>query len=353
MASPLKHFHLGDAPVWWITGLGRFALAGIVCCCHLEFFPGIRDHGWVRLGAAFSGQVALLGFLFLSGYCIAHSLERQPSGFYRRRLLRIVPLYFLAMVAVACLVPELEEGDWDSVHFDFVPATSWQLFGNAVFLQGWTVQTVSFNVPIWSLAVEVFFYLLAPMLRKWKSSLLLLISGGSVVFYLLAYPLGFSFPWEMKWGMPALYLAWPWLWGVVLFRWSKDEPNFSMGVLYAVFGGAVLIAKYGSALMTWSNLPLPLITWGAAVCMVAVPPRQGDENERGRGRVLVGRRLGQYSYPLYLLHFLVFCAAWHWNWSADPLVWLLVAFLLAACSGEFLGWAEKRWFQPKVMEGKD
>ena len=43
---------------------------------------------------------AVLGFLFISGYSMAASFEREPGGFYERRVWRIYPV-FLATFAYA------------------------------------------------------------------------------------------------------------------------------------------------------------------------------------------------------------------------------------------------------------
>jgi peptidoglycan/LPS O-acetylase OafA/YrhL len=76
---------------WDLLGLMRYLLASIVAISHLKWYlAGAQP---IYRVAEFSGLVAVLGFLLISGYSIAASYEREPQGYFFRRFLRIVPLY--------------------------------------------------------------------------------------------------------------------------------------------------------------------------------------------------------------------------------------------------------------------
>jgi peptidoglycan/LPS O-acetylase OafA/YrhL len=92
-----------DASLFWpILGAVRFFLALVVVGAHLVWFDRSDEVG--RQLGMFSGIVAVIGFLVLSGFSIAASLERERAGFYARRFRRIFPLYALA-IASAWAVP--------------------------------------------------------------------------------------------------------------------------------------------------------------------------------------------------------------------------------------------------------
>jgi peptidoglycan/LPS O-acetylase OafA/YrhL len=90
---------------WKVLAGLRFFLAWIVVCYHLKNF--IPDYGkdFLCTFGKLNGLTAVLGFLLISGYSIAHSLTKNPEGFYNRRFLRIYPLYFCAVIV--SLIPFL------------------------------------------------------------------------------------------------------------------------------------------------------------------------------------------------------------------------------------------------------
>src|SRR6516225_10531904 len=87
---------------WQGLALLRFFLAWVVLSGHLQVFA-TRPAPWVGVFAEFDGKAAVIGFLLVSGYSIAASLERSGRGFYRRRFLRIYPPYLAALVFAAVL----------------------------------------------------------------------------------------------------------------------------------------------------------------------------------------------------------------------------------------------------------
>ena len=80
---------------WDVLAATRFALAAIVMVAHLgvPLFSNRLVTAVVNLGAF----TAVLGFLVLSGFSIAHSYSQNKEGYFRRRMLRIYPLYALAI----------------------------------------------------------------------------------------------------------------------------------------------------------------------------------------------------------------------------------------------------------------
>ena len=115
-------------PVGRLLGGLRFALATIVVGAHLVWFS---PNSHLTKLAYFSAIAAVLGFLMVSGYSIAHSLAQSETGFYRRRLRRIMPLYVLALCLGFAIgrMPGFEQwGGFAKLGFD-------QLICNFFFLQ--------------------------------------------------------------------------------------------------------------------------------------------------------------------------------------------------------------------------
>ena len=136
-----------------LAGL-RFILALIVACSHLKGFT--HASGPFEWLGSFGAFEAILGFLLVSGYSVGSSYVKETKGFFRRRFLRIYPIYLFAVAFTA----------WVS-HWCIgkpLPAFStmlWNLlFLNQVFTDG------SFVGPSWTLALEVWLYCLCPLLLR-------------------------------------------------------------------------------------------------------------------------------------------------------------------------------------------
>lgn len=165
-----------------LNGL-RFFAAMIVAVSHVELLK--QYHG---LPSAYDnpavyelGRLAVTLFFVLSGYLITYLLlkEKELTGtiavgaFYKRRVLRIWPLYFLLVLLAFFVFPRV-----DAMH---VPALTEQLAGNlrvtlpmfALFLPQLALSMVApvpFAEPAWSIGVEEQFYLLWPLLmRRFRS----------------------------------------------------------------------------------------------------------------------------------------------------------------------------------------
>ncbi|WP_330290096.1 acyltransferase family protein [Streptomyces sp. NBC_00576] len=155
--------HVGRAMLDSLTGLRFFAaLSVFVSHASSLVFPSFADQ---RTNASFNaaaGALAGLGvsfFFTLSGFVLTWSARStdRTSGFYRRRFVKILPLYYVVGVVAAVLL-------WDV-------GVRWQdLLAYAGLVQVWVPNPqVNFSVlaPGWSLAVEAVFYLVFPLVIRW------------------------------------------------------------------------------------------------------------------------------------------------------------------------------------------
>jgi peptidoglycan/LPS O-acetylase OafA/YrhL len=167
---------------------------------------------WVEAGVTY-GSEAVIIFFVLSGLVIAISQRqkaRDRAHFIRARLRRLVPLYLFA-VLLGFVVDRLLLH-----HFDL-----WPLWGHMLMLQGFHVPEAPlflFNMPLWSLSYEFYFYLLFALtlgtgVRQWRS--LLWIAGFAAM-------VPFAWGWkvhDLASHMVAILACMPlWLLGTLLVR---------------------------------------------------------------------------------------------------------------------------------------
>lgn len=117
------------------------------------------DFGWVLDPF---GYIPVLMFFALSGYLIsknfldngyALSTPRGWGDYYRNRALRILPLYYASILFCVGVY-------WDRAVAE--PERVWNLF---IFVENQqNAARLIFNWPYWTIVIEVWFYLLAPVL---------------------------------------------------------------------------------------------------------------------------------------------------------------------------------------------
>lgn len=330
-------------------------------------------------------RAAVLLFFITSGYVIGLT-NRQPFSpelareYLRRRFLRIVPIYMLAILA-----------GW--LAYQSVPRLV--VLENALFLQNpaWHITPLPGNIPVWSLHNEVVYYLGFLLLWAFRPKILYLTC---ILIALAAYDwfVGGPFSFLGGWSVGALF----WLTGLLL-SWNRapsaphsNSSTFSL-VLFAFatnqfWPGVVLLKGFGfpyagestiwladlallpittSLFCAVVNLDFPgrrLIGWVAAMvpigmCLtlqhmgrlwqsptwtmagiatilaILLMPLKGDH--LGTMFFTLFRPLGKISYGLYLFHVpcvALFSAFFPWtggalNYAIAFLSWFAVAVLVA------------------------
>jgi len=269
---------------WAVLGGLRFALASIVFWTHFGGYARL-PFALTSVGSwgAFS---AVLGFFIVSGYSIASSLAREGIGFYERRLTRIYPTYFACMI-LAC-VPFLLFGSLIGGGAD-APKSVWPIVGNFFFFGGIVVPAMPTNPVVWSLAIEVLYYLLAPLFFKMRSRFLLGIALISSIVYWLHNSFNVpDFNTALHGSYGAVAMLWAWLFGFLLYRCRGSKLLLPA----CLIAGCVLIGRYNqSGLYSSAILVISLLLVGYAR-EISLPVRLTKSLEY----------LGELSYPLYLCH---------------------------------------------------
>jgi peptidoglycan/LPS O-acetylase OafA/YrhL len=268
---------------WAALALARLLLACIVANFHFRYTAG-DNHPAAALGITMGAGVAVASFLTISGFSIAHSLER-PRAFYRRRFGRIWPTLAVTTLAFAALI-------WRYHRPGRPDPDAWAILTTLLCLNGLIAS--SWFGPAWSLAVEVSYYAIGPLLRRLATPVIAALALASAIVHWNARRLGVHAYSDAVGGIQHLGLFWAWALGFLAFRLRGHLVVAA--VLFAC--GVVLLARFnteGGAL--WP------VTWAIATAAVGL----GDRLSILRGRALaVLDYLGDISYPLYLVHMPVY-----------------------------------------------
>lgn len=303
---------------WKVLAGARFALAFVVVCGHLFRFvqpDQIGNKVFLELGS-FGAVAAVFGFLVISGFSIAHSITTQPHGFYRRRAWRIYPLYVCGILA--SLIPFAFVGSRiETFNSQFLSPGLDTLAGNFVFLQGFLYRPLSTNAPLWTLSVEVFCYIFAPVFVRLHSGVLLALVGISAIAFGIFPRLGLPFYSGLLYGGPAVFLLWAWLGGFVFYS-KRHAPAYQ----FALVGLGALLFSLNSVF----NTKLAIFTFVASTLVVVYCDRLPL-----RGPALrVLNYLGELSYPLYVLHYPVLVIAYAVLQIRSAPMMILLTLLAAA-----------------------
>lgn len=278
---------------WSLLGATRFFLAAIVAVAHLTW--SLETPQRILILAKFSGLASILGFLLISGYSIANSFAQKPHGFYLRRLVRIIPLYFFCTMFSAIL--PIFFGNPASVPGrQFTTPHVIDLVGNLLFLQGFFFKPINTNPVVWTLSIEVFFYILTPLLAKKNSIFVLMLSGLSAFCFVLYGFINLPYYSSLLYGLNVVFLGWAWLLGFWYF-YNQSKP-WSLFLIFAMGTCAIeLNSKYLELL--WP------ITWMLTCLIIGYGDLFRKQNFSN-----VLNIAGRASYPLYLIHIPIYLLAY-------------------------------------------
>jgi peptidoglycan/LPS O-acetylase OafA/YrhL len=261
-------------------GALRLALACIVVTSHYAFL----SHAPVYVLA---DSAAVVGFFFFSGYWVARLWQTKYSRcraplltFYASRAARVYPLALLATLAMAAMTPtDLPILVWNVALFGVQ-------FGSAL------------NPPAWSLAIELQFYFVAPLL-------FVSMKNRGVAALILGLSFCAWIPFAVNW-MP------PYLPGFILTfalgAGYAQYPRHDLAVRWAPVGLAVFVLV--SVIPNITHPSLPLDSFWRFIMIVAsmamLPYIAASLSKRSDER---DRRLGDLAYPVYLFHWPIFLIA--------------------------------------------
>jgi peptidoglycan/LPS O-acetylase OafA/YrhL len=336
----------------------RALAALVVAAGHIAF--AFADHLPGGLGIApeadgRSGQVAVMLFFVISGYVmvIASGALFGRAGargiFWRRRLVRVLPAYWIASGMLAAIFLTLFPQPVDPLRFgqSLLLIPYWPADGS--------LRALPFLWVGWTLFYELLFYALFGLFVGWRREPA--IAGVIAVLAALCV----AGRWVEPVNAPLFTVTRPvtliFVVGMLLALW-RTRGGSAPGWLRALAVVATLAvwrwgpvpadpAALGFGYLMWSGLPAILLAFAALSGPLAVPA------------AAIVNRAGDASYALYLLHLPV---AWFWLWfwgrlpgfDAGPWDYLVSALAVTlAASWVFHAWAERpltlalnRWLAP-------
>lgn len=260
-------------------------------------------------------------FFVLSGYLIGGILydTRQREGyfkvFYLRRALRVLPIYYLALIVIACVDVQfrfhLDHRFW--AHFFYIQ----NLLPNMP--KFWFESPVAM-AHLWSLAVEEQFYLLWPLvvwLFPQRRRLMVVVSVliGVCWALRLAAPLLSWTPFQMFYLTPTRADAI--MFGVLLslLRGSSFLEKVKPLAKWFALAGVLVVAVRAGMGYGWADdyvgteIVLPLLNLTALATIMAVI-EQGSWLNRVCSKTWICW-IGSRSYSLYIIHYMFY--QWYRN----------------------------------------
>lgn len=303
-ASPRLHLQALDI----LRGMSALA----VYVAHLtQQFLHPDEMGWAGQALELLGVVGVAVFFVLSGFLIHMGglRERERSGqqdwaqYARRRFLRIVPAYVLALVVYALASQHVQS--------NMITEATWTAFLSHLFFVSSFVpgEYQSINAIFWTVVVELHFYAMYPLLlrltRGWQPWA---VFGSTwvlgMVFFFGASALTHAGEVRVMWQHMAPGLFWKWTLGMLLAE-------------VAVRGHAPWLRAQLSR--TWLIVPVLLGTWAGTFlwhhpalalnykrfavsffCCALVGLFLFSDLRQWRSKV--GEWLGDISYSVYLWH---------------------------------------------------
>ncbi len=279
-------------------------------------------------------RVVLMGwsgvdlFFVLSGFLIGGILvdaRTSPSyfkTFYTRRFFRIIPIYYLWILAYIVLVAVA--GSFLRTHSNSGVGMPMGLpvYAHFFFLQNMMVIPFAglagaWFSHLWSLAVEEQFYLVSPLVVRLLSTRLLTVFLACVI---VAAPIlrvvllsERADPWLVSVFMPcradslAIGMLAAVFWRRERFRkWLSEQSGILYGILAALSAGVAALWKWSPQSLTYGMESIGF-TWLAVfyvvILLLALVQRGGPIARLTRMAWL--RELGRVSYCVYIIHLVV------------------------------------------------
>jgi peptidoglycan/LPS O-acetylase OafA/YrhL len=331
-----KNFHSTPTftdSTWALLAITRFFLAFIVLYGHL--YVHVLGLKVVPLQFVFNlgGKAAVMAFLLISGISIGYSYANNRKGFLQRRFLRIYPLYFIAVLFAAFLQYYL-------VSPYVLPATTMVSAGtltsiaNFLLLQGVAAITITYNGPLWSIGVEVFLYLMVPLLMYLRLRYIVLITFISmVVFTFLDY--------HFLYGYINFIWAWPFLIGIIIA--AKKRPLYALPLLIV----SVLIVFYQKAVFG-ESLSVLTVSLSIVICFIAMYVKI----ELSKNTKTLFNFLGTISYPIYIFHLPLYLLLYHLGVRQSFTFFSLVILICIPIHYVFDVWLSRVFWKPLLANAE-
>jgi peptidoglycan/LPS O-acetylase OafA/YrhL len=307
----------------------------------------------------YAGWAGVDLFFVLSGFLITSILLQSKSGadyfrrFYGRRVLRIFPLYFTALILGLLVLPRmapdhawglLREGESGDIWL-------WTYTLNIGLALGLIAMPMASLSHFWTLAIEEQFYLVWPWVVKVTSERVLLrICGGvmlgaflmRIAWVALGWPAEGAYRFtltradSLTAGAAVAVLMRHSVWRLTLERMAGVTCAISLGAVALMLVRVPRFYPSDSIVVMFSHSILAV----AAASLVVLAVRQNSAGWLANGAL---RTLGKFSYGTYVWHFPLQRALFSWYGFEAPASGGqpvdTIIFLVAGVGGSLLlGW---------------
>lgn len=257
-------------------------------------FPGPRI-GWLGVDLFYVLSAYLLGQPFLDGRA------RPYLRFLGDRFLRIAPAYYAAVVVAAVCFIAIAPADW-----------SWAWASvNLAFLSNYHYKAYfALNPAFWSLAVEMQFYLVLPLLaklftgRRWPLGLALCVAATCAFRAWTFRPDDIHWLFAGTFGLPAFLAHFGLGLAAARFRAVARPALVALAGMALVLAPTLLWITPGSVVFGFDDLQAqvlvrPIAAAGFALVILAAATQGALQAALSLAPL---RWLGDVSYSLYLVH---------------------------------------------------
>ncbi len=309
--------------------------------------------GWAGEALELFGVVGVAVFFVLSGFLIHTGglRERERMGqqdwaqYARRRFLRIVPAYVLALGVYALASQHLQS--------NMISQATWLGFGSHLFFVSSFVpgEYQSINAIFWTVVVELHFYAMYPLLlrltRGWQPWL---VFGSTwvlgMVFFVAASALTQAGEARVMWQHTAPALFWKWTLGMLLAEVAmRGHAPWLRALLSRTWLLAPVLLGIWAGTFAWQHPSLALNYKRFAVsffccALVGLFLFSGLRHWRSA----LGEWLGDISYSVYLWHPLALAIA-----AALPLPGVMLQLVASLGLTLLISHASFKWVEQPLM----
>lgn len=287
----------------------RFIAAILVVCFHFGRETALfYEHPFQFLFNR--GNIAVSYFFVLSGFVMLIAYFQKPKldllSYFSARFARIYPLYLLSIILVA------------SLSFFCGTADKLGLILNIFMIQAWIPgMATSFNLPAWSLCIELLFYIIFPflLLHLYKKIDYKKLLTPAVLFWMLSLIIsGILFKnrnLHLLPFVPTDFLYFPilhlneFLLGNIAALWflnqAPKQKNYDIAIVLTIIL-LIVVLKIPTGPLYHNGLWAPLFV----VLILLLSSNNGYISRLFKHRFLVF--LGEISYGIYILQY----AVWEW-----------------------------------------
>jgi peptidoglycan/LPS O-acetylase OafA/YrhL len=260
------------------------------------------------------GKCGVQLFFVMSAFTLCYTgskLTLQPkdlAAFYIKRIFRIVPMYYLAIVGYYFLTYiTIHSGVWHLE--DLAGYTKTNILLNILFLHGLSPAANNSVVPGgWSIGCEMLFYVFFPFILSLTKISRIYLLPVQIISWLAVGGLLFAAKLKGHHGLGGeasfayFFIANQmslFIWGILLFYYWHSKTFFKILVAGSITGLiAVTVFNYSSlSVWTWTILPTVI---GIISCMVAKLFSKFHLNQ-------IFPTIGEVSYSMYISHFTFLC----------------------------------------------